>query len=241
MSIEFLQTIFGRLVAKIPARRGPVALERLAGLLEAPDGHLVTLKDSFVGYVMPSKIYACIESKRPIIFCGSAESDVDLLAREAVPRGDYWRVSCGDPAGFASALTNLGVHQLRNKQYGEAQGTFERLTKEMGKSDAISLTSLGSAQEQFVAGRYAGSAPAFQASERAAPARYPARRATIARTSSRPAGRGSTERWIVRPSIMASSAGATKSIQIFTPTVAAMKAAIKKRAAMRRKWRARRK
>ena len=88
-------------------RSAPVALERLAGLLEAPDGHLVTLKDSFVGYVMPSKIYACIESKRPIIFCGSAESDVDLLAREAVPRGDYWRVSCGDPAGFAMALEAL--------------------------------------------------------------------------------------------------------------------------------------
>jgi tetratricopeptide (TPR) repeat protein len=47
--------------------------------------------------------------------------------------------------GFASALTNLGVHQLRNKQYGEAQGTFERLTKEMGRNDAITLTSLGSA------------------------------------------------------------------------------------------------
>ena len=88
-------------------RSAPVALERLAGLLEAPDGHLVTLKDSFVGYVMPSKIYACIESKRPIIFCGSAESDVDLLAREAVPRDDYWRVSCGDPGGFASALEAL--------------------------------------------------------------------------------------------------------------------------------------
>lgn len=88
-------------------RSAPVPLERLAGLLETPDGHLVTLKDSFVGYVMPSKIYACIESKRPIIFCGSADSDVDLLAREAVPRGDYWRVSCGDPAGFAAALEAL--------------------------------------------------------------------------------------------------------------------------------------
>ncbi len=94
--------------ASLPFHRSaPVPLERLAGLLEAPDGHLVTLKDSFVGYVMPSKIYACIESKRPIIFCGSADSDVDLLAREAVPRGDYWRVSCGDPAGFAAALEAL--------------------------------------------------------------------------------------------------------------------------------------
>jgi len=47
--------------------------------------------------------------------------------------------------GFASALTNLGVHQLRNKQYGEAQATFERLTKEMSRNDAVTLTSLGSA------------------------------------------------------------------------------------------------
>jgi tetratricopeptide (TPR) repeat protein len=46
---------------------------------------------------------------------------------------------------FASAHVNLGVYQLRNKQYGEAQSTFERLTKEFGRTDAITLTSLGSA------------------------------------------------------------------------------------------------
>lgn len=88
-------------------RSAPVPLERLPGLLLAPDGHLVTLKDSFVGYVMPSKIYACIESKRPIIFCGSADSDVELLAREGISPGDYWRVPVGDSAGFAAALEAL--------------------------------------------------------------------------------------------------------------------------------------
>lgn len=45
----------------------------------------------------------------------------------------------------ASALTNLGAHQLRNKQYAAAQTTFEKLTREMGRNDAITLTSLGSA------------------------------------------------------------------------------------------------
>jgi tetratricopeptide (TPR) repeat protein len=45
----------------------------------------------------------------------------------------------------ASALVNLGVHQLKNSQYAEAQSTFERLTKEFGRNDAITLTSLGSA------------------------------------------------------------------------------------------------
>lgn len=90
----------------------PVPLERLAGVLRAPAAHLVTLRDSFVGYVMPSKIYACIDSGRPIIFVGSAESDVDLLARAA--RARYWRVACGDPPGFASALEALANHQSSN-------------------------------------------------------------------------------------------------------------------------------
>jgi hypothetical protein len=86
-------------------RSSPVPLERLAGLLSAPDAHLVTLKDSFVGYVMPSKIYACVASARPILFVGSAESDVDLLARQGAAA--YWRVSCGDAKGFAAALEHL--------------------------------------------------------------------------------------------------------------------------------------
>ena len=63
------------------------------------------LKDDFVGYVMPSKIYACIESGEPTIFVGSADLDVDLLARSAKAR--YWRVPCGDVAGFAEALEQI--------------------------------------------------------------------------------------------------------------------------------------
>jgi hypothetical protein len=86
-------------------RSSPVALEKLAGLLRAPAAHLVTLRDSFVGYVMPSKIYACLESGRAVLFVGSADSDVDLLARSGA--GGYWRVSCGDFKGFAAALESL--------------------------------------------------------------------------------------------------------------------------------------
>lgn len=84
----------------------PVPLDRLAALLRAPDAHLVTLKDAFVGFVMPSKIYACIESGKPVLFVGSAESDVDLLARAAEP-DSYWRVASGDPERFAAALEQL--------------------------------------------------------------------------------------------------------------------------------------
>ncbi len=45
---------------------------------------------------------------------------------------------------FASALVDLGVHQLQNKQYAEAQQTYEKL-QQMGRSDAITLTALASA------------------------------------------------------------------------------------------------
>jgi hypothetical protein len=91
-------------------RSSPVALEKLAGVLRAPAAHLVTLRDSFVGYVMPSKIYACLESGRPVLFVGSADSDVDLLARSG-PAG-YWRVACGDFKGFATALESLADQSM---------------------------------------------------------------------------------------------------------------------------------
>lgn len=84
----------------------PVPLDRLRGVLVAASAHLITLKDSFVGFVVPSKIYACLESGRPLLFVGSSESDMDLLAREqsALP---YWRVGCGDVEGFAHVLEQL--------------------------------------------------------------------------------------------------------------------------------------
>ncbi|TAJ85267.1 MAG: hypothetical protein EPO10_02440 [Reyranella sp.] len=92
--------------AGLPFHRStPIPLERLAGLLRAPAAHLVTLRDAFVGYVMPSKIYACLKSGRPVLFVGSADSDVDLLGRSA--SAGYWRVSCGDYEGFGAALESL--------------------------------------------------------------------------------------------------------------------------------------
>jgi hypothetical protein len=73
------------------------------------------LKDAFVGFVMPSKIYACIDSGKPVLFVGSAASDVDLLAHAAGPDG-YWRVACGDAAGFAAALETLADRSSESRQ-----------------------------------------------------------------------------------------------------------------------------
>ena len=65
---------------------GPVDLDRLGRLLITADAHLVLLGDAYWGYVLPSKIYACLESGKPILFVGPAESDVALLLREADDR-----------------------------------------------------------------------------------------------------------------------------------------------------------
>ena len=87
-------------------RSRPVPLERLGGVLLSANAHLITLKDAFVGFVMPSKIYACLDSRRPVLFVGSSDSDIDLLARSQSGLS-YWRVACGDVAGFAAALEHL--------------------------------------------------------------------------------------------------------------------------------------
>jgi tetratricopeptide (TPR) repeat protein len=59
---------------------------------------------------------------------------------------------------FASALVNLGVHQLQNKQYTEAQQAFERLVQQFNRNDAVTLTSLASAYRGHAADYPPGSA-----------------------------------------------------------------------------------
>jgi len=85
-------------------RSNLVPLEQLPQLLLAADVHLVTLRDPFVGYVLPSKIHACIESGKRILFVGSQNSDVHLLANRALPPGQYCRVDVGDVNGLVNAL-----------------------------------------------------------------------------------------------------------------------------------------
>jgi tetratricopeptide (TPR) repeat protein len=57
----------------------------------------------------------------------------------------------------ASALVNLGVHQLENTQYADALATFDRLVHQFGRGDAITLTSLGSSYRGHAADYPAGS------------------------------------------------------------------------------------
>jgi hypothetical protein len=81
-----------------------VPLGQLPGLLLAADVHLITLRDQFVGYVVPSKIHACIDSGKRIVFVGSKTSDVHLLASQSLPAHRYARVDVGDIEGFLALL-----------------------------------------------------------------------------------------------------------------------------------------
>lgn len=90
----------------------PSSLEALPSVLAAADVHLVSLKAAFSGYVLPSKIYGCLKSRRPILYVGPKSSDVHLLCSQqsAVP---YEQVEIGDVVGFALALARLSKFARR--------------------------------------------------------------------------------------------------------------------------------
>ena len=95
------------LAANAPvARTASLPLEDLARLLVTADAHLITLRPGFAGLVLPSKVYGCLASGRPIIFVGPADSDVHLLCSES-PSRLYHRIEPGDVEGLVRALDAL--------------------------------------------------------------------------------------------------------------------------------------
>ena len=118
------------------ARTQPVPLAQLPAVLLAADVHLITLTDAFVGYVLPSKVYACAESGRPILFVGSKLSDVDLVCRSTLRPEDYRQVDVSNASGVSAALEILlGIEipvparatTRRNDEVREAQVLEEYL------------------------------------------------------------------------------------------------------------------
>jgi hypothetical protein len=88
------------------ARSQPVALEALPSLLAAADAHLITLRPRFSGIVLPSKVYACISSRKPILYVGPENSDVHLLCSRE--KGlCYKRIEPGDLVAFATTLSQM--------------------------------------------------------------------------------------------------------------------------------------
>jgi glycosyltransferase involved in cell wall biosynthesis len=87
------------------ARTPPAPLLELASILQSAHVHLITLRSGFAGLVLPSKVYGCLASGRPVLFVGPEASDVHLLCSQAV--NAYRRVEPGDAVGFAAALEEL--------------------------------------------------------------------------------------------------------------------------------------
>jgi hypothetical protein len=100
-----------------------VPIDDLPRLLIAADAHLVTLRDPFVGYVLPSKIHGCIDSGKRILFIGSKDSDVHLLASRALPPDRYQRVSVDDVRGLVNALQAMEKEILSQRKIGLVQIT----------------------------------------------------------------------------------------------------------------------
>lgn len=88
-------------------RQKLVPLDELPHLLMAADAHLITLRPEFMGFVLPSKIYGCIATRRPILYVGPAGSDVHRLCEADAPL-PYRRVEVGDAQSVGTALDALG-------------------------------------------------------------------------------------------------------------------------------------
>jgi len=111
-----------RVERELRSRGVPIHRSRLVPLAELPrlllvaDAHLITLRDPFVGYVLPSKVDACIASGKRILFVGSDRSDVHLLASQALPPDRYQRVDNGDVDGLVDALYSA-EHAIVNERH----------------------------------------------------------------------------------------------------------------------------
>jgi len=83
----------------------PAALEDLPEVLRACDGHLVLLGMPFWGYVLPSKIYACLELDQPVFYVGPTQSDVHLLSKDRA--AGYLQANPGDVDRCAANLESF--------------------------------------------------------------------------------------------------------------------------------------
>ncbi len=83
---------------------------RLAARLAAADIHLVTLRQSWTGAVIPSKFFGALAAGRPVLFAGSADS---ALAHWIEDYGVGWRLDDQTVDDVADELRRLARDPLR--------------------------------------------------------------------------------------------------------------------------------
>jgi hypothetical protein len=117
-----------RMAGVAVAHTEPVPLEELPAVLASADAHLITLRPQFSGLVLPSKVYACLDSGRPILFVGPKSSDVHLLCSQRMAIG-YYHVEPGDSRGFARALDRLAEWICDKQPLSEARKGTEATSR----------------------------------------------------------------------------------------------------------------
>jgi colanic acid biosynthesis glycosyl transferase WcaI len=88
--------------------------------LASADVHLVSLRESWAGLIVPSKLPAAFAVARPVLFVGPANSDPARWIRES---GGGWIVSEGDTEGLLLAVDECRV-KARRKKSGDAAFRF---------------------------------------------------------------------------------------------------------------------
>ena len=92
----------------------PQPKEELGAFLAAADVHLVTVRAGLEGLVVPSKAYGILAAGRPVMYVGSADSEIAKLLNES---GAGRVFPYGDARGLAEAL----------KSAAAASDTFQRI------------------------------------------------------------------------------------------------------------------
>jgi colanic acid biosynthesis glycosyl transferase WcaI len=116
-----------------------VPREQLAFSLSSASVSVVTEKPDVAGLLVPSKTYGIMASGRPILFVGSADSDVADIIREA---GCGFVIPSDDADGFETALRRLIgspelARELGDRGRRAAEQNYDRRIASLAWADAV--------------------------------------------------------------------------------------------------------
>lgn len=111
--------------------RGYFPRDQLGNSLTLGDAHFVSLRESFLGLVVPSKAYGIMAAGRPMIYQGSTSGEI---ARMLTAEGGGVVVPQGEPDAIEAAITGWADDRAAAKAIGdEARKVFEdNYTMEIG-------------------------------------------------------------------------------------------------------------
>ena len=95
--------------------RGYEPRTRLDALLSLGDLHLVSLRDSVLGIMVPSKLFGIMAAQRPAVFIGPPESEI---GRVLIENECGFVVRCGDSEGLVRVITRMAGEPERGRAMG---------------------------------------------------------------------------------------------------------------------------